>query len=311
MREVFDFSARRALALAMLALSLWPAAPARGQAATGDVATAIARLRARLADNSAQEQHCLAGATQPVWTAALATDLKALQDRANQAAAEGAAAEAQRWKELARKAEILQARAAVSARSGAELFQSQEIGLGCLERFAGEREALRASLEVAVADPTAYGDSLRQAREHGTAGLRQDLVRLREQSRALSAQWKQTHDDATAGAQGLKADLDALRARHTVALESEPARGLADPVLRAAEALAAAAEAWERERATVARLAAARDDAERRRAAGDREEAARQARDYWTTAERLLARPVSVFEPTRTGTASPGAGGTP
>jgi hypothetical protein len=299
-----------ALTIATLALSPWSMPAAHGQAA-GDVAVDIARLRARLADNSAQEQHCLARATQPVWTAALATDLKALQDRANQAAGEGASADAQRWRELARKAEILQARTAVSARTGAELFQSQEIGIGCLDRFAGEREALRASLEVAVADPAAYGESLRQAREHGTAPLRQDLMRLQEQSRALAAQWKQRRDDASAGALGLKADLDGLRRRHTAALESETARAGADPVLRAAEALIAAAEAWERERTAAARLGAARDAAERRQAAGDRDEAARQAREYRETAERLLARRVSSGEPTRTGTASPGAGGTP
>ena len=72
----------------------------------------------------------------------------------------------------------------MNARTGAELFQSQQIGLDCLDRFAGEREALHASLEVAVADPAAYGDSLRQAREHGAARLRQDLARLQERSRA-------------------------------------------------------------------------------------------------------------------------------
>jgi hypothetical protein len=75
---------------------LWPAAAARAETAP-DVAVEIARLRARLAYDNARQHHCLAGATQPVWTASLATDLKALQDRANQAAAEGATAEVQRW----------------------------------------------------------------------------------------------------------------------------------------------------------------------------------------------------------------------
>jgi len=280
---------RPLLALGALGLALAPAAPARGDN-TADIAPEIARLRARLADNAAREQHCMAGATQPVWTASLATDLKDLRDRARQAATEGATADAQHWKELARKAEALETQAVVNARTGAELFQSQQIGLDCLDRFAGEREALRASLEVAMADPAGYGDSLRQAREHGTARLRQDLTRLQERSRALSAQWKQTPPDAGAGAAGLKAEIDGLRRRHTVALESEAARTLADPSLRAAEALVAAAAAWEQERAAGSRLAAARDDAERRLVDRERDEAGRLARDYWVAAERLLAR---------------------
>jgi hypothetical protein len=291
----------------MLVLNLGLAAPARGDASP-DVAAEIARLRSRLADNSAQEQHCLAGATQPVWTASLAGDLKELQERANQAAAQGAGLDAQRWKELARKAEVLEARAAVSARTGAELFQSQQIGLDCLDRYSEEREALRASLEVAVVDPAAYGDSLRRAREQGIGSLRQDLARLQEQGRALSAQWRQA--EAGAGADGLKAQVDALRRRHTAALESAPARSLADPVLRAAEALIAAAGAWERERAAGARAGGARDDAERRLALKERDEAGRLARGYWATADRLLGRRISGAEATR-GTASPGAGGTP
>ena len=260
---------------------------------TLDLTAEIARLRGRLAANSAQEQHCLASTTQPVWTASVATDLKALQARATQAAAEGSSAEAQRWRELARKAEALEARTTANARTGAELFQSQQIGLDCLDRFSAEREALRASLEVAVADPGAYGESLGEARAHGTARLRQDLLRLQERSRALSAQWKQTQADAGAGAQALKAEMVDLRRRNTAALESDPARAMADPTLRAAEALVAATEAWDRERTAAGRLSAARDDAERRKATMERDEAARQARDYWASAERLLgaARP--------------------
>jgi hypothetical protein len=280
---------RPALALGALALVLASAAPARGDSAV-DVAPEIARLRARLADNAAREQHCMAGATQPVWTASLATDLKMLQDRARQAASDGASADARRWKELARKAEALEAQAAVNARTGAELFQSQQIGLDCLDRFAGEREALRASLEVAMTDPAGYGDSLRQARVHGTAGLRQDLTRLQERSRALCARWKQAPTEAGAGADELKADIEGVRRRHTVALESEAARALADPSLRAAEALVAAAGAWERERAAAGRLATARDEAERKLVGRERDDAGRLARDYWGTAERLLDR---------------------
>src|SRR6266850_3596320 len=269
---------RRALFVTLIVLAVSPVGAAWSQ--TLDLTAEIARLRARLAANSAQEQHCLAGSAQPVWTAALATDLKALQARASQAAAEGASAAAQRWRELARKAEALEARTTGNARTGAELFQSQQIGLDCLDRFAGEREALHASLEVAVADPAAYGDSLRQAREHGAARLRQDLARLQERSRALSAQWKRTPPEAGVGAAGLKAEIDGLRRRHTVVLESEAARTLADPSLRAAEALVAAAAAWEQERATGSRLAAARDEAERRLVTRERDEAGRVARDY-------------------------------
>jgi hypothetical protein len=276
------------LVLGALVLALGPAGPARGQD-LADLRAEIGRLRGRLADNGAQEHQCLAGTTQPVWTASLATDLRALQDRARQAA-DGATADAQRWRELARKAEALEARAAVNARSGAELFQSQQVGLDCLDRFAGEREALRASLEMAVTDPAGYADSLRQAREHGTIQLRQDLARLVERSRALSAQWKQTPAEAGVGGLALRAELDVLRRRHAVALEGEAARVLADPSLRVAEALVAAAAEWERERAATGRVSAARDEAERRLASQERDEAGHLARDYWATAERLLAR---------------------
>ena len=310
MRPIIHPLARHVLTLSLLGSVLSPSPVAHAETAL-DLAGEIAQLRGRLADNSAQEQHCLAGATQPVWTAALATDLKALQDRANQAAAEGTAAEAQPWKELARKAEALQARVAVNARTGAELFQSQQIGLDCLDRHVEEREALRASLEMAVADPAAYGDSLRLARESGGASLRLDLGVLHERSRALSSRWKQGRTDSTTDAGALKADLDALRRRHTAALESAPARALADPVLRAAEALVAAAAAWERERRAEARVAGARDDAERRAAARERDEAGQLARGYWATADRLIARRVTSDEAMRTGTASPAAGGTP
>ena len=281
---------RRAFLFTLIALAASPVGAAWSQPL--DLTAEIARLRARLAANSAQEQHCLAGSTQPVWTAALATDLKALRARASQAAAEGASAEAQRWKELARKAEALETRTTANARTGAELFQSQQIGLDCLDRFVAEREALRASLEVAMADPSAYGESLGEAREHGTARLRQDLVRLQERSRALSAQWKLSQADAPGGAQALKAEMDDLKRRNTAVLESDPARVMADPTLRAAEALVATADEWDRERAASGRLSTLRDDVERQKVAMEREEAARQARDYWVSAERLLGRRV-------------------
>jgi hypothetical protein len=299
---------RRALLFTLIALAASPVGA--GWSQTLDLTAEIARLRGRLAANSAQEQHCLAGATQPVWTASLASDLKALQARASQTAAEGASAEAQRWRELARKAEALEARTTANARTGAELFQSQQIGLDCLDRFSAEREALRASLEVAVADPGAYGESLSEAREHGTVRLRQDLVRLQERSRALSARWKITQAEAGAGAQALKAEMTDLKRRNTAVLESDPARAMADPALRAAEALVATTDAWDRERSALGRLGAARDNAERRKTMMERDEAARQARDYWASAERLLGRRGLEVAPTR-GTASPASAGTP
>ena len=280
----------RTLAIALLALAASPVGAASSQ--TLDLTTEIARLRGRLAANSAQEQHCLANAAQPVWTASLASDLKALQARASQAAAEGTSADAQRWRELARKAEALEARTTANARTGAELFQNQQIGLDCLDRFSAEREALRASLEIAVADPSAYGESLSEARAHGSARLRQDLVRLQERSRALSARWKITQADAGAGAQALKAEMADLKRRNTAVLEGDPARAMADPALGAAEALVAATEAWDRERAAAERLGTARDEAERRKTTMERDEAARQAGDYWASADQLLGRRV-------------------
>lgn len=160
-----------------------------------------------------------------------------------------------------------------------------------------------------MADPAAYGDSVRRVRERGPAPLREDLARLQERSRALSARWKETRADTSAGAEALSADFAALKRRHTAALESAPARALADPVLRAAEALVATAAAWERERLAAARADGARDAAGRLEAAKERDEAARLAQGYWATAERLLGR--QVAESTRTETVSPGAGGTP
>lgn len=300
---------RHALLVTLIAVVAAPASA--GWSQTLDLTAEIAHLRARLAANSAQEQHCLADAVRPVWTAALATDLQALRARASQAAAEGVTADAQRWSELARKAEALEARTTTNARTGAELFQSQQIGLDCLDRFAAEREALRASLEIAVADPGAYGESLHEAREHGATRLRQDLARLEERSRAVSARWKVTRADAGAGAQVLRAEMVDLRRRNSAALESAAARAMADPALRAAEALVAAADAWNRERVAIERLNAAGDAAEHRKTAMERDEAARQARDYWAGAEQLLGRRgLEMATPTR-GTASPASGGTP
>jgi hypothetical protein len=119
---------------------------------------------------------------------------------------------------------MLQARVTERGRTGADLFQSQQIGLDCLDRHAEEREALRASLELAVADPAAYDASLRPAQEEGGLTLRQDLAGLLEESRALFLRWKLDRSGATAEAAALRSHLDALRRRHTAALESAAAR---------------------------------------------------------------------------------------
>jgi hypothetical protein len=309
MRSATSPLARRALTLFLLALPLGAATIGHAETAPG-VAAEIARLRGRLAESGAQQHQCLAGATQPVWTASLATDLKTLQDRAAQAAAEGTPAEARRWKELARKAELLQAQVAESRRSGADLFQSQQVGLDCLDRHAEEREALRASLEIAVANPAAYAESRRLAGEDGGPTLRADLAALRERSRALLLRWRDDRLRSTAETTALRSELVALRRRHTAALESAATRVLADPTLRVAETVIAAATAWERERAAEARVSGARDDGERRAATRERDEAGRLARDYWATAERLVARGTSGEAP-RPETASPAADGTP
>jgi hypothetical protein len=96
--------------------------------------------------------------------------------------------------------------------------------------------------------------------------------------------------EAGVGGLALRAELDALRRRHAVVLEGEAARTLADPSLRVAEVLVDAAVECERERAATGRVSAARDEAERRLAGRERDEAGHLARDYWATAERLLAR---------------------
>lgn len=117
-------------------------------------------------------------------------------------------------------------------------------------------------------------------------------MRLQERSRALSARWNITQTDAGAGAQALKAEMADLKRRNTAVLEGDPARAMADPALRAAEALVAATDAWDRERAAAERLGAARAEAERRKTTMERDEAARQARDYWASADQLLGRRV-------------------
>jgi len=61
-------SPRLWLSLGTLAMLLGASGPARAEGGD-DVAADIARLRARVAANSAQEQHCMANATRPVWTA--------------------------------------------------------------------------------------------------------------------------------------------------------------------------------------------------------------------------------------------------
>src|SRR4029453_13096058 len=174
MRPPASSLALHAFAASLLVLS--STGPARAQTPP-DVAVEIARLRGRLADTGAQQHECLARATQPVWTAAVATDIKALQDRANQAASDGTTAETRRWKELAKKAELLQAQLAERGRNGADLFQSQQTGLDCLDRHAEEREAMRGAPEIPVRDPCRQSGGLRPIPATGALGRENDLAR--------------------------------------------------------------------------------------------------------------------------------------
>lgn len=235
----------------------------------GDIAADIARLRSQLAASVAQEQQCLAGATLTVWAGPTAQDLQQLKDRARQmqeravrgAGAGGNARDVEAWRALQQKAEQLETLARANARSGADLLATQAIGLDCLDRFAGEREALRASLEQALADPAAYKASLRDARMNGAASLRRDLDTLRASALGMAARFRaQAPYEQLAGeAAALRQQADGLRRRHVAALESESTRALAEPVLRAAEALVGTVSAWQEERAAAS--AAARDDA--------------------------------------------------
>jgi len=161
----------------------------------------------------------------------------------------------------------------VNARTGAELFQSQQIGLDCLDRFAGEREALRASLEVAMADPAGYGD-LRSGRPRARdrAGCDRTSRGSRSGAGRSRAQWKQTPPDAGAARPTQGRDRRAEAPPHRGSRE----RGrphLADPSLRAAEALVAAAAAWGAGARGGKPAGAARDDAERPLVDRERDEA--------------------------------------
>ncbi|HET8575949.1 MAG TPA: hypothetical protein VFO18_02530 [Methylomirabilota bacterium] len=250
----------------------------------GDIALDIARLRSLLAASAAQEQQCLAGATRTVWAGATAKDLQQLKERARQmqeralrgASAGGDARTVEAWQALQQKAERLEAMAVANTRSGADLLATQAVGMDCLDRFAGEREALRASLEQALSDPAAYKASLRDARLNGSASLRRDVNVLQAGALGLAARLRtQAAFDQVAGeAAALSRQADDLRQRHVAALESEPNRAIAGPMLRAAELLVGTVSAW-------------RDE----RAAGDsaaREEAARLKQRRWGDALQLL-----------------------
>ncbi len=265
-----------------LAVLLALAAPTAAFADTDrELAPEIARLRARLAAGAAQEQQCLAGATQKVWGGATARDLQQLKDRARQMQeraqrGSGAGGDTEAWRALQQRVEQLEAQARADAQSGADLLSTQAIGMDCLDRFAGEREALRASLELVLADPDAYKASLREARDGG-ASLRWDVTTLHARALAWAARFRaQASFEQLAGeASGLGQQAVALRRRHAAALESELNRALAEPVLHAAEALVATMAAWRDERSAAT--------------ARERDDAARLKQQRWGNAQRFLA----------------------
>ncbi len=290
---------RRLAAVFVLVLAAISVRPALG-GADPEVAAEIARLRAQLAASGAQEQLCLAGATRPVWVAPVASDLKVLEARAREAgAAAPGSAEAETWRELERKARALEAHAVVDARSGADLLNAQQAGLGCLDRFAAEREALHASLELALADPAAYHESLRLARESG--GLDRELSALHESALALAGAFRaRARREALASdAAALRRQVETFRRRNMVALQSVENRELADPALRLAESLIATSDAWGREQQAARCAEDARSEQERHTALRDRDEAARMRRAYWTATERLLSEQTASSGPTR------------
>ncbi len=261
-------------------LGLAVAVPAFAEA-NPELPPEIARLRSLLAASAAQEQQCLAGATQKVWAGATTQDLQQLKERARQMQeraqrGSGAGGDTEAWRALQQRVEQLEAQARANARSGADLLATQAIGLDCLDRFAGEREALRASLELALADPTAYKASLREARSSSGASLRWDVVVLHASAMAWAGRFRaQAPFEQLAGeAAGLGRQAAALRRRHAAALESEANRTLADPVLHAAEALVATVDAWRDERAAAT--------------APERDNAARLKQLRWGNAQRFL-----------------------
>jgi len=248
------------------------------------MASDVARLRSLLATSVAQEQQCMAGATQTVWAGATARDLQQLKERARQmqervlqgVGGGGETRDAEAWQALQQKAEQLEAQARANARSGADLLTIQAIGLDCLDRYAGEREAYRASLEQALGEPAAYRASLQDARLNGAASLRRDLTALRLNALGLASRFRAeaAFEQLAVEAAALKRQVETLKWRHVAALESELNRGLAGPLLRAAELLVGAVAAWQDERAAGNPAA--------------REEALRLKQLRWGTAQQLL-----------------------
>jgi len=256
----------------------------------GDITSDLARLRSLLATSAAQEQQCLAGATQTIWAGATAKDLEHLKERARQmqeralhgAGGGGQVHDAEAWQVLQQKAEQLEAQTRANARSGADLLAIQAIGLDCLDRFAGEREAYRASLEQALAEPATYKASVQDARLNGAASLRRDLTALHVSALGLAARFRveSAFEQLAGEAAALKQQVERLKRRHVAALEREPNRALAEPLLRAAELLVGTMSAWQEERA--AGSAAARD------------EALRLKQMRWSTAQQLLGEATKV-----------------
>jgi hypothetical protein len=273
------------LLLSLLLLSIPVSAWAQSD---GDTASDVARLRSLLASSVAQEQQCLAGATQTVWAGTTVKDLQQLKERARQmqeralrgAGSGGEARDVEAWQMLQQKAEQLEMLARANARSGADLLTIQAIGLDCLDRFAGEREAYRASLEQALTEPSAYRTSLQDARVNGAASLRQDLIALRLNALGLAGRFgTETAIEQLAGeSAALKRQVESFKWRHVAALESELNRGLAGPLLRAAELLVGAISAWQDERAAGTPAA--------------REEALRLKQMRWGAAQQLLGEAV-------------------
>ncbi|HET7875236.1 MAG TPA: hypothetical protein VFN71_06900 [Methylomirabilota bacterium] len=258
----------RALA-ALLVLAFQPAgiAPAQQDA---ELASEIARLRSRLAANVAEQQQCLAGATPRAWVAPAADDVRLVRERARQNGG-------QAWRELEKQLDRMEAQARANARSGNDLLVANEIGLSCLERGADERDALRAALELALSDPAGYKASLADARKNGDTTLRRDLKVVHEAELAVASRFKARAPSAelTARGRSLGGDLATVRQRHAVALLTAANRALADPVLRAGEALLATLDAWERE--------------QNAKSPGEREEASRLRESRWGSTEQLLA----------------------
>ena len=224
---------------------------------TLDLTAEIARLRGRLAANSAQEQHCLAGATQPVWTASLASDLKALRPARTRrpprarapkpSAGESSRARPRRSRHARPPTREPAPSCSRASRSDSTAWTASRPSARRCARPSRSRWRTPAPTASRSARPASTGP-------RGCARIccvsRNGAARCRPGGGPREA-------DAGAGAEALKAEMADLKRRNTAVLEGDPARAMADPALRAAEALVATTDAWDRERAAVERLGAA------------------------------------------------------